>query len=492
MVSLRYQQVELWILQGIQEQRWQPGERLPSIRMLCQQFGVSKITVQHAFQRLEAQRLVEARPRSGYFVIESLNLPPDGAHTQTEPVISVSEPASVTVHNLLLDVMERGAAFDLCPAGAMSSSRAHTVPADSRARETGLTALNRSLGRALRRQQNRHHSYYDQPAGEAALRFQISERYRRRATVLGVDEICISNGCQHSLFLALMAVCQAGDVVAVETPGFYGALQLLEQLQIKVVEIPVLPTQGIDTQALELAVSRWPIRAVIVTPAFATPIGAMMSKSTRQRLIQLANQHDLAIIEDDIYAETAIGIVDTAIGGELPLPIKALDTQQRVILCGSYSKCLSKDLRLGWIAGGRWHNQILRLKLISQLASSRSHQQGLADFIEDGGLVRHLKRYRQALRQQRDQLLLQLTNWPIQEVHIPDGGLTVWVKLPDAIDTLTLYSQALASGVVITPGPLFSASGQYRNCLRLSYAHAWTPARRHGLETLKRMVSNTA
>ena len=488
MASLRYQQVELWIRQGIQEQRWKAGERLPSIRTLCEQFGVSKITVQHAFQRLEAQRLVEARPRSGYFVLEPVQCSPERNKDRCDLPKRVSEPADVTVHNLLLDVMERGAAFDLCPPSNLIAEGAPLIATDALERQTGLTALNRSLGRALRRQQNRQHSYYDQPAGEASLRFQVSERYRRRSTVLGVDDICISNGCQHSLFLALMAVCKAGDVVAVETPGFYGVLQLLEQLQIKVVEIPVIPTQGMDIQALEQAVNRWPVRAVIITPAFATPIGALMPDTARRRLMALANEQDLAIIEDDIYAETAMGTMNSAVDVELPLPLKALDSEQRVILCGSYSKCLSKDLRLGWVAGGRWHASIVRLKLVSQLASNRSHQQGLADFIEDGGLVRHLKRYRQALVEQRDQLLQQLIQWPVSDIHIPTGGLTVWITLPESTDTLKLYGKALMSGIVITPGPLFSASGAYRNCLRLSYAHQWTRERRKGLEYLKGMI----
>ena len=497
MTPLRYQQVEHWIQAGIREQRWQAGERLPSIRTLCQQFGVSKITVQHAFQRLEAQRLVEARPRSGYYVLERTEPSTTSITPTTAGSAAVPPPSGVTVHTLLLDVMEQGAAFDLCPPKVNCHEASIRVPADARQREPGQTALNRSLGRALRRQQSQHHSYYDQPAGETSLRFQIGERYRRRATVLELQDICITNGCQHSLFLALMSVCQAGDVVAVEAPGFYGALQLLEQLQLKVMEIPSHAEQGMDMDALEQALARWPIRAVLITPAFATPTGALLPDSARQHLMTLAEQHDLAIIEDDIYAETAFNPASHPGAELLPSPLKALDHQQpshqqRVILCGSYSKCLSKDLRLGWVAGGRWHDRILRLKLVSQLASNRSHQQGLADFIEDGGLLRHLKRYRQTLRQQRDQLLHHLRDWPIPTPAIPNGGLTLWLSLPASINTLTLYQQARHHGITITPGPLFSASGQFQNHLRLSYAHPWTPVRIQALQTLRHLIEDSA
>lgn len=491
MTPLRYQQVEHWIQQGIREQRWHAGERLPSIRTLCQQFGVSKITVQHAFQRLEAQRLIEARPRSGYYVLERAEPPPlyttpTAATSNTVPI-----PSGVTVHTLLQEVMELGAAFDVCPPDVNIHAARTRTPADARQREPGQTALNRSLGRALRHQQSQHHSYYDQPAGEASLRFQIGERYRRRATVLELPDICITNGCQHSLFLALMSLCQPGDVVAVEAPGFYGALQLLEQLQLKVIEIPSHAEQGMDMEALEQALARWPIRAVLITPAFATPTGALLPDTARQHLMHLAEQHDLAIIEDDIYAETAFNPASHPGAELLPSPLKALDTNQRVILCGSYSKCLSKDLRLGWIVGGRWHERILRLKLVSQLASNRSHQQGLADFIEDGGLLRHLKRYRQTLRQQRDQLLHHLRDWPIPAPAMPNGGLTLWLTLPASINTLTLYQQARHHGITITPGPLFSASGQFQNHLRLSYAHPWTPVRIEALQTLRHLIEGS-
>ncbi len=480
----RYQRIEHWIKSGLQEQRWRRGERLPSIRALCQQFGVSKITVQHAFQRLEAQRLIEARPRSGYFVLPEAVAAVSVGESHSTAVANQSKPSqpmNVTVNRILFDVMERGAAFDLCPPNINQDTTSHPLPEDARHRDSGLMALNRCLGRALRQQQGHHHLYYDSPAGDAGLRHQIAERYRHRSTALALDELSITSGCQHGLFLALMAVCQPGDVVAVESPGFYGVLQLLEQLQLQALEIPTNHRHGMDITALANTLEHWPIKAVIVTPAYATPTGAVMPLVAQQALLALADQHDFAVIEDDIYAETAFDLV--------PEPLKALDRNQRVILCGSYSKCLSKALRLGWIAGARWHQQILRLKLVSQLAGSRSQQQGLAEFISDGGLVRHLKRYRQQLQQQQSELIALLEPWKISTPTVPRGGLTLWVTLPEHVDTLRLYPQALTSGIAMTPGPLFSASGAFRNGLRLSYAHPWTPARMEALETLRKLTT---
>ena len=278
-----------------------------------------------------------------------------------------------------------------------------------------------------------------------------------------------------------MACCQRGDVVAVESPGFYGALQLLEQLGLRVVEVPSSVVTGMDMDALAEVLKRWRVSACIVSPAFATPGGALMPAENAERLLALAEAHDLAVIEDDIYADTAFGTV--------PLPVKARDKNDRVILCSSFSKSLSRDLRLGWIAGARWHQQIVQLKLVTQLAGNRALQQGVADFMEDGGYTTHLRRLRQALQQQRNQLLSTLHQWPMEvRTSSPQGGIAVWAELPQQTDLLQVYGNARDQGVVITPGPLFSSSGRFKHCLRIGFAHPWTPARRQALSTLAELL----
>ncbi len=287
-MTYRYQQLERWLLQGIQQQRWPPGDRLPSIRALCQQQGLSKATVMHALQRLEAQGLLEARPKSGYYVTH---------HTHTPRVASrIAPPRPATVSDLLLDIMRRCAAFDLLP-----------MP-DSGELPSEIVSLNRCIGRALRRQKGSAHKYYDKPDGETALREQLALHASRRGWSVEPDRLCITSGCQHALFLALMACCQPGDVVAVETPGFYGVLQLLQQLGLQAVEVPASTDAGMDPDALEEVLQRWKVRACVVSPAFATPGGALMPTRNRHRLLALASAHDLAMIEDDIYADTAFGV----------------------------------------------------------------------------------------------------------------------------------------------------------------------------------------
>ncbi|MBV0934831.1 aminotransferase-like domain-containing protein [Marinobacterium weihaiense] len=458
-MSYRYQDLERWLLQGIEQQRWQPGERLPSIRELCRQKQLSKATVMHALQRLEALGLIAVRPKSGYFV-----LPPPAPVEAAATPPAIRPPRPVTVSDVLLDIMQRSAAFDLLP-----------MP-DTDERPRALVTLNRCIGRALRRQKGSDHQYYDEPAGSLALREQLVVHALKRGWHAAPERLCITSGCQHALFLALMACCQPGDVVAVESPGFYGVLQLLQQLGLKGVEVPAAG-QGMDMDALDAVLQRWPVKACIVSPAFATPGGALMPIEARKRLMALADRHDLALIEDDIYADTAFM--------EIPDPLKALDTENRVILCSSFSKSLSRDLRLGWVSGARWHDRILQLKLVTQLASSRYLQQGVADFMADGSYAGHLRSQRTRLRQQRDQLLQVLNAWPVEcQISRPEGGLAVWLELPLQIDTLALYHRAREQGVIITPGPLFSMTGQYRHCLRMSFAHPWNERRLQALQQL--------
>lgn len=462
----RYQELEKWLLAGIQAKRWRTGERLPSIRTLCKEKQLSKATVQHALQRLEARGLVQARPKAGYFVTR----PTDDVKTPLSRA-QTKAPQPVTVNELLHDIMRRGAAFDLKPA----STEGDLPP--------GIVALHRSIGRELRKQRGGDYQYYDDPSGNLALREQLARHHAHRGWCLDVDELCMTSGCQHALFLALMATCQKGDVVAVESPGFYGTLQLLEQLQLQVVEIPTSTESGMDVDALEDALKRWKISACVLTPAFATPSGALMPEGARKHILALAEQYDLALIEDDIYADTAFDVV--------PEPLKAMDSGNRVILCGSFSKCLSRDLRLGWVSGARWHSRIVQLKLVTQLASSRYLQQGVANFMKQGGYAAHLRHQRGRLLKQRDQLLSLLMAWPIDlRFSQPQGGLAVWVELPTSVDVLKAYPKALNDGVVIIPGTLFSSSGQFTNCIRIGFLHQWTQDRVSALNRLPAYFDN--
>ncbi|WP_114417917.1 PLP-dependent aminotransferase family protein [Marinospirillum perlucidum] len=463
-----YQQLEAQLQQEMDQGRLKPGQQLPSVRRLCQEQQVSKATVLHAYQRLEAAGRIEARPRSGYFVASHKGSSPP----PPEPAREVaSHPSPVNISEVFSDIMQRGAAFDLLP----REQQAPRPPA-------GIQQLNRCLGRALRHQDGCTHQQYDEPAGYLPLRQQLALRYQREGCRVQADDFCITSGCQHALFLALKSCCQKGDLVAVESPGFYGVLQLLEQLELQVIEIPASPDSGMDLQRLEAASQRWPIKACVVSPNFSTPTGALMPEDQRHRLLKLAEEQDFVIIEDDIYRELAFA--------ERPAPLKSLDTHNRVLLCGSFSKSLSRDLRLGWLLAGPQYQQLVQLKLVTQLASSRFVQQGLAHFLEEGHYDRHLRRYCQALQNNCQGWLEALEQqWPQQlGLSRPRGGLCLWAYWEAPINTLKLYQPALKAGLVLTPGPLFSARGRFTQALRLSFSQPCREQRYQALKTLQQLL----
>ncbi len=458
----RYQRIEQDLTEQILSGRLAARTRLPSVRRLCQQHQAAKGTVLHALQRLEARGLIEARPRSGFYVCSGHSSPASSSFTPA--------PVAARVSDILVDIMQAGSAFDLVP-GAGDDPTA------------GFEALNRSMNRAMRHQRGRSHLYYDTPLGSERLRQQLALRLQQRGCALTATDLCITSGCQNALFLALMATCQPGDLVAVESPGFYGVLQLLQQLRLRVIEIPSSAHTGMMMDQLADAAHRWDIRACVVSPCFSTPAGALMPEDARHQLLQLASEHDFAVIEDDIY-------VDTAQSG-IPDPLKRDDTEGRVILCSSFSKSLSRDLRIGWISAGRWQANVSQLKLVSQLASPGAVQEGVAEFLENGGYRAHLKRQQQRLNQQRDTLMTQLQHWPLKAAPpVPAGGLTVWAELEDTVDTTRLYQQLKKEGVWLTPGQLFSGEERFRHHLRISFAHNWNGQRLAALEKTGTAIRN--
>ena len=440
-----------------------PGERLPSIRQLTVTFGVSKNTVIHALNVLESAGVIEAKAKSGFIVSQILTIKPP-----SEPTFDVIQPAKVTIPELLQDILMRGAAFDIFPL-----EKPEPLPAL-------LNKLHRHINRHLRTQAVKKSLYYDNPQGSSELRTQIANHYRQRQLTLEPNSLCITSGCQHALFLALSATCRAGDNVIVESPGFYGVTQLLDHLRLHAIEVPCKNNGGIDVGLIGDVLTRHKVAACVVSPAYATPSGASMSESSKRTLVMLANQHDFAIVEDDIYGDLSFRQRQT--------PLKAFDTDDRVILCSSFSKSLSRDLRIGWVAGARWHNAIVRLKVVNQLSTGQAVQGGISDFIQSGDFGRFLRQRVNTLEQQRDQLVLALHQYWGQSAKfiVPRGGLSLWIELPKRVNTLQLYAAALADNIVITPGALFSVEKDFSHFLRLSFCHPLTDGRRNAIKILGR------
>lgn len=426
-----------------------PGDRLPSVRQASEHRRISPATVFEAYYLLEARGLIEARPRSGYYV----------SQRQAPAAPTASRPrersTQVEISDLVFEVLGSTRDRNVVPLGSAFPSAA-LFP---------LQTLSRHLSRGMRSLDPRR-IVEDLPPGNARLRQQIARRYAIDATDVNPDEIVVTSGALEALNLCLAAVTRPGDVVAVESPTFYAALQALERLSLKALEIATHPADGIDLDALAQALQRRSVKACWLMPNFQNPLGSLMSEDKKRALVALLAKHEVPLIEDDVYAE----LYFTA---KRPLPAKAFDRRGLVMHCSSFSKCLAPGYRVGWVAAGRFAQQVERMKLMTTLSAAIPSQQALSGYLDHGGYDRHLRKLRQALQKQRDRNAALIVRHFPQGTRVtrPEGGYFHWVELPSQIDALQLHELALAQQISIAPGRLFSASDSYRHCVRINYGH---------------------
>jgi len=311
-------------------------------------------------------------------------------------------------------------------------------------------------------------------AGLDSLRHQVARHYAALGCAVAQDEVVIANGCTEALNLALGAVAVPGDTIAIESPGYYGFLQIIEKRGLKALEIATHPREGLSVDALEQALASRAgrsVKACLVSPNFSNPMGAAMPEAQKRRLVQLCEQQGVVLIEDDVYG-------DLQHFGPRPLPAKAFDRAGNVMLCSSFTKTLAPGARVGWIFGGRHAEEIRLRKFAASGASPAILQEALAEILRTGGYERHLLKLRRSYAAQVARMTAAVCEYFPAGTKItqPAGGFVIWLELPGAIDTLALYDKAIVHGVNFAPGPLFSASGRYGNFLRLNCGRMWTPA----------------
>ena len=301
--------------------------------------------------------------------------------------------------------------------------------------------------------------------------------------MLPMEELLITNGALEALNLCLQAVTQPGDLVAIEAPAFYACLQVVERLKLKAVEIPVHPREGMDLGVLAQTLEKHPVKAVWCMTNFQNPVGASMPEAKKQALVELLTRHQVPLIEDDVYAELYYA-------QQAPKPAKAFDTQGLVMHCGSFAKSLAPGYRIGWVAAGRFAQKIERLKLMTSLCASMPAQAAIADYLQHGGYDRHLRKLRYALEGQQANMLAAIArHFPAQtRVSQPSGGYFLWLELPEQMDALKLFHMALAQGISIAPGPIFSPTRRFGNCIRLNYGSPWHDDAERAMETLGRII----
>ena len=450
---------------------YRPGDRVPSIRELSRQNNVSINTVKVAYGYLEDRCLIEARPQSGYYVCARLPEVPD------EPEIDETEfhPSQVSSSKLVVRIMR-----DVLDPAMVQFGAAIPDPA---------LIPTEKLARILASETRRHRTEstnYAMPPGNGRLRHQVAKWMTRAGCVLNPDELIVTTGASEAVFLALRAICRPGDTVAIGSPIYFNFVQMLEILDLRIIEIPNSPLEGLHLESLRHALEYNRIACCLVVSNFDNPLGSSLSNERKEELVKLLQDADVPLIEDDING-------DLCHEGDRPTVAKAWDNHGNVLLCSSFSKTLAPGYRVGWIAPGKYMDKVLHQKIVSNIASTSPTQLAVAEFLENGGYAHHLRTINRAYATKVARMAEAIGNcFPAgTRVTRPTGGFALWLELQGDIDTVDLYAEAAKMKITIAPGSLFSTSGRYTNCLRLNGAF-WSEETRWAVETLGRMAHELA
>ncbi|MBU2513688.1 PLP-dependent aminotransferase family protein [bacterium] len=465
--TLLYEEIADKISISIDEGTFKSGDRIPSIRNLSLQMQVSVNTVREAYALLEDRRVIEARPQSGYYVSARL---PD---IPNEPDFKKKEFSAkeFSVSELVLQVMRDAHNPELIQFGAAVPDL-ELLP---------IAKLTRMLFTESRKHPAESVSYAI-PPGCKYLRSQISKHMINAGCMLRPDEIVTTNGGTEAIYLALNAVCKPGDTVVVESPTYFSFLQMLQDLKLRPLEIPVSCVDGISLDALRYVLESTTVNACLVITNFNNPVGVSIPDPKKRELVKLLEQYDVPLIEDDVNG-------DLSFKDQRPTVAKSYDTTGNILLCSSFSKTLAPGYRVGWIAPGRYQAKVERFKMVSNVASPSPVQLAIAEFLANGGYDHHLRSIRRAYAK-KVAFMAEAVGHHFPEgtrITRPEGGNTLWVELPEYVDTVNFYDSAIKNGITIAPGTIFSTTKKFSHYIRLNAAY-WFDKNEWAVETLGRII----
>ena len=444
----RYREIADHLEQGIRAGAHAPGSRMPSVRALCRTWTASITTIAAAYDLLERRGLVDTRPQSGHYARAPRGAPePDAQRTRLAPT-------AVDIGQLALMVMKDSLDPRLVPFGPGMPDPALVPQAE----------LHRILGRISHTGAGPL-SIYGVPPGLGSLRSAIARHGAGFGCSVPPEGVVVTAGALEALTLALRATCRSGQTVAIESPLYYGLLQSIEALGLRVIEIPTDPRHGLSLAALREALDEHPVAAVVAMPTGSNPLGSRAGDEATRELVELLAARGVPLIEDDAWG-------DLALDGSRPRPAKAFDRTGTVLWCSSLSKSIAPGLRIGWIAAGRFQAAVEHLLFTNAIGPSPLNQAVAAAYFDGGGLPRALRRARSAYAERTAAMREAVTaEFPVgTRVAQPQVGFNLWVELPDGVDGQAVYEAALRTGISVTPGRLFSAKLRYRRFLRLCAA----------------------
>ena len=470
MAKFLYEQLAQRLEEQIKNGVLKAGNKLPSVRMMSQEQGVSLSTAYQTYVELENKGLIEARIRSGYYVkartVRTI--------TSRELKLPISEARPSDVQGMIAAVYQQ-----MPQQSVVRLSRAE--PPEEL---LPVAKLNKSMLEALR-QSPSGNGHYERLEGNDGLRRQIAKHAFSWGGFISPDDVVTTQGCMEALVFCLRALTKPGDTVAIESPAYFGIFNILLSLSINVFEVPVSPEGGPDLQYLEQAMERIPIKACLFVTNFSNPSGGLMPEENKRRLVELLKTHKIPLIEDDIYG-------DIYFGSKRPVNCKAFDTEGLVLLCASVSKSLAPGYRVGWCIPGKFKEQVLNIKMMHSISSATPTQAAIAHFLETGRYDLHLRKLRKVLHLQclryTDAILAAFPAGT--RISDPEGGYALWVELPKHIDAFRLFKVAMEHGVSIAPGQIFSTDARFNNFIRISFGAAFNEKVAKSIRILGKLVQD--
>lgn len=466
-----YLQIAGRIEKQIKDEVLKAGDKLPSVRMLCRELGCNMSTITQAYYELEGRSLIETRPRSGYYVSltpsRRLDLP------------ACSKPA-VSKTNDDLDYLIGRIHED--------SSRPEVTMFSLGVPHTSLlpiAKLNKALVQATRTLPGSG-TAYDPVQGNEKLRKEIARWSLSWGGALNEKDILTTTGCMNAVAYCLMALTQPGDTLALESPAYFGILQLAKGLGLKVLEMPSNPDTGIELEALKKALVQNQIKVCLLVSNFNNPCGSSMPASHKREVVRLLEYHNIPLIEDDIYG-------DLYFGASRPVTCKTFDESGNVLYCNSISKTLAPGYRVGWAAPGKYLDKLISLKRNHSISTTSITAEVAADFLKNGRYEHHLRKMRQTLYNNSIRYSSAVARYFPEWTRItqPQGGYFLWIELDRKVNTADLYDRAIKYDISIAPGRMFTLREQFDNCLRLSFGLPWNEETDRKIKLLGTLIQTT-
>lgn len=454
--------IEEEILNGV----LQLGDKLPSVRMFSKQHNVSASTIFQAYYTLESKGLIEARPKSGYYVIyQPKKYRSDIVNSNQKEIPAIHELTTDGMISHIVDLLSAENYTHLSSAKPDLS----LLPTASlqKSVKSALTALGADI------------LNYDHPSGNIHLRQSIAGQQIKLGKAYTTKDIVVTNGCTEALTLCLRATTKKGDIIISDSLTYYGIHQIIKDLGLKVIPIPIHTKTGLDLKFLKRSIEKFPVKACLLTTNFNNPTGKSLSTAQKKELVQLITKRQIPLIEDDVYGELYFG-------KHRPSTCKQFDTEGLVLYCSSFSKTLAPGYRVGYTIAGKFTETVTRLKRIHSLGSSTLSQQALVGFLSKGRYPYHLKKLRHTLHANMLSYCKLIYQYFPEEIYFvpPTGGYILWIAFPEDFDSVALFEAAKMQNLIIAPGQIFSMNDSHKNYIRLSFSTPITEPIEKAIEVL--------